>query len=167
MKNENSFTPLAKAYYAVLAAADEKEGRKSAVMIAPLPDELALVILPRGIHPLCWTLAGLSGDESLEAFILAMRARYHPDLTMNHIYPLLFEVNREMLHTAEDVGVPLIIAADGLLHWVINNYALYYRDSAWRIDAPGEDVALKTLAEAIEYTGKLRRAEKRRNRDKR
>jgi len=166
MRKQNPFPPLAKSYYALLAAADEKEGAKSVVMIAPLLDELTPVLLPKAIHTLCWSIAEHSQDESIEALVLAMRARYHPELSMDHVYPLLYEIDDEMLRTAKDAGVSLIISEDGLLNSLVNDYPVYYRDSEWRIELSDEDVGLETLAEVIKYTGKLRRAEKRRNRGK-
>src|SRR6478609_7842739 len=132
MKKYDQLPPLARAYYDVLTAAYEKGDPRSMVLIQPrLPDDedydpLEVVVLPKAVHNLCWAIAEHPDGESADALVLALQARYHPLLHWDHAIALIYEINDEMLRTAEEAGVLLLISADGLLTALIPDYFVYY-----------------------------------------
>ena len=146
----------------------KKGGPWSMVLIQPrLPededyDPMEVVVLPKAIHNLCWAIAEHPDDESAGALVLALQARYHPLLHRDHVTALVYEISDDMLRTAEDVGFLLLISGEGVLHALISEYPVYYAIDEWRIVLPEGTAVTETLADAIEYTAKLRSAEKRR-----
>jgi hypothetical protein len=166
MKKRDALSPLARAYYDLLGAAHLPPAPSSVVLIAPPfhkvvdgdDDELLadFVRIPKTLLTLCWSIAEYSEEECIDSLVHALRAFYRRDLTHSHVGPLLYEIDDEMLRTAENAGLLLTITATGRLHCGINGYTMYYKMTEWRIELPEGEHPVKSLAEAIQCTARLR-----------
>jgi hypothetical protein len=163
MKNNPHPMSRTQVYSNLLAEAEKQSGLKSPVVISISDaDDEVIVRLPRAVHPLCWASTEHIDDESSEALVLALRARYHPDLSMSLLAPLFHDIDAAMLRTADEAGLLLVITEGGFLSTSSDDYDLFFVNSAWAISLPDTEVIAQTLADAVRLTTMLRRTENRR-----